>query len=788
VSGARRPAADRDQRLAEAHDLLVSAVGKLASTQDWLRVLDVSRRLPNYSANNCLLLMVQGAEGLVMGYQAWRRIPARDGGTCQVRRGAKGLAILAPVTRTVDGGGTGEPDEAPQRGAEADGPQSRVRRLVGFRVAHVFDQRALVSPPDLPDVRPRLLDGQPPARLCEAVAAEVTAAGYRLYEDPRIAPANGQTDFVARTVAVRPDLPPAQRVKTLAHELAHVVLHAPDRLPAGMTRSVAEVEAESVAYLVMGELGLDSADYTLPYVADWAAGNTELILSTANRAVTAARQVLDQLTRTLDLPVPPADATGLPPAPTPRIGDGRALSILDDAPPAVDRVRIGTPSGRWELGWDPPLGTFYAQHHAMDGDDLDEPQIWLGTYPRAVPTVGELEQRLGFPLPAAARTHLAADQHTRPARTSRAFPFLHTGDDEPADWSKQTQPTPDSPVEVPGRPDTTYRRALRADPPLRAWEQDGHRVEILAATPFTDPDTRTTRQAIDYRLTHHGRVIFSGDDIESPQHVDPSSDEAVRAVADLLTQPTDPPANPLQRTYLDTHAEILNAYLQPPDPPHPQGTRVLRVERDQHTTGTITEAVTDPDGALLAYAWRPDHADLPGHPWQQQPWQAILVPPSQLTPTVAGPDVGLTGWTPAVPLAHGATVALTDQAGARQTGRVLRAFADPAGLSYQVQPDDPTTPPVIASAADLDPVAGTAWTSIRHLVAARAHPGVPLQPGELLAAGAHRAWVVAGPTGPTLTDTPPAAPAPAAPAPAAPAPAVPEPAAPAPSLDLGCGP
>jgi len=115
-SGARRMGADRDRRLAEAHDLLVPAVGKLASTQDWLTVLDVSRRLPNYSTNNCLLLMVQGAEGLVMGYQAWRRIPARDGGHCQVRRGAKGLAILAPVTRTVVGGGAGEPDEVAHRG------------------------------------------------------------------------------------------------------------------------------------------------------------------------------------------------------------------------------------------------------------------------------------------------------------------------------------------------------------------------------------------------------------------------------------------------------------------------------------------------------------------------------------------------------------------------------------------------------------------------------------------------------------------------------------------------
>jgi len=757
VSRTGLPAADRERRLAEAHNLLVTAVGRLASTQDWLTMLDVSSRLPNYSANNCLLLMVQGAEGMVMGYHAWRRVPARGGGYCQVRRGAKGLAILAPVTRTVGGQATPEPGGIAGRGDEPDGAAPKVRRLVGFRVAHVFDQRALVSPPELPDVRPRMLQGQSPAQLWKALAGEVATAGYRLHDDLRIAPANGQTHFADRTVAVRPDLPAAQRVKTLAHELAHVLLHQPDTLPKQISRAVAEVEAESVAYLVVGELGLDSTAYTFPYITDWSTGDTDLVLATTNRAIAGARQILDQLSRTLTLPVPSADVTELPPAPTPLVGAGPALSILDEAPQSAGRVRIDSRSGHWELGWDPPLGTFFGRHNAAGGAPDTEPQTRFGTYAGAVATLGELEQHLGFALPGAVREHLAAGQQAHPARRLRAFTFLDT-DDRSRDWSAQTQPAPDSPVHIPGRPEGTYQRAIRAEPPLRAWEEDGYRVEILAATPFDDPDTGGVRQTVDYRLSHNGRMIFSGDDIECPGHVDPASDEAVRAVAELLTLSTSEPTNPVHRAFLDNHAELLTAYLQPPDPPYPEGTRVVRDERGRATTGTITEPVTSPDGELIAYAWRPDHADLPGHPWQHQPWQAVLIPPGQLRPTLAAPDLGVTGWTPDTPLAHGATVTVgADQAGSRMTGRVVRAFADPGGLSYQVQPDDPIEPPVRASAADIDPVAGTAWPSIGHLTAARAKAGVPLQPGEVLTAGSHCAWVIAGPAGPTLVDTPPSA-------------------------------
>ena len=116
---------------------------------------------------------------------------------------------------------------------------------------------------------------------------------------------NGLTHYGQRTVTVRPNVDDAQAVKTLAHELAHVLLHdptGPDAQPglagltsAGQCRGRLEVEAESVAYLIAASHGLDTGSYTFAYVAGWAssgdgaaaASPDTVVRQTAQRVLTA---------------------------------------------------------------------------------------------------------------------------------------------------------------------------------------------------------------------------------------------------------------------------------------------------------------------------------------------------------------------------------------------------------------------------------------------------------------------------------------------------------------------
>jgi hypothetical protein len=101
---------------------------------------------------------------------------------------------------------------------------------------------------------------------------------------------NGYCDFSQKQIAVRPDVTSAQAVKTLIHELGHALLHC-DEVP--RSKEVAEVEVESVAYIVCDAVGLDSGDYSFAYIARWAEGSADLLKETGERVIACARRILE---------------------------------------------------------------------------------------------------------------------------------------------------------------------------------------------------------------------------------------------------------------------------------------------------------------------------------------------------------------------------------------------------------------------------------------------------------------------------------------------------------------
>lgn len=267
----------RTEKLRAAHEKLQQAVAEIASGDDWKRMLQVVSQFHRYSFNNHLMIFLQRPDATVVaGFNRWKSLGRF------VKKGEKGIAIFAPCKYKT-------------KIEDANGEEKNVQLIRGFRLVHVFDisQTEGEDLPDLDAVRPKLLDGDAPEGIWDALVGHADSVGFEVVRD-RKGSENGYCDFLNKKIAVRPDASSAQGVKTLVHELGHALLHSEGPIK---SREIAEVEVESVAYIVCNALGLETGAYSFPYITRWAEGNIELLKQTAQRVTECASGIVMRLER-----------------------------------------------------------------------------------------------------------------------------------------------------------------------------------------------------------------------------------------------------------------------------------------------------------------------------------------------------------------------------------------------------------------------------------------------------------------------------------------------------------
>ncbi len=234
--------------------------------------LTAMSRFHNYSFGNVLEIARQMPTATrVAGFWTWKNMGR------SVNAGAKGIRILAPmvgVRRKKD------------KEAEKDITKQNERVLLGFRNAYVFDV-SQTNGVDLPNLHE--VSGDPGDNV-ERLAAFVESKGIQLVYNEKIAPALG-ISYGGR-IAILPGQSKAEEFSTLVHETAHELLHKAGRRTA-TTKTIRELEAEAVAFVVGKTVGLlnenASADYIQLYQGNalLLAESLEVIQQTANLILAA---------------------------------------------------------------------------------------------------------------------------------------------------------------------------------------------------------------------------------------------------------------------------------------------------------------------------------------------------------------------------------------------------------------------------------------------------------------------------------------------------------------------
>ena len=273
ISSQPEPDADREPKDREAHEIIETVTFDMSNKEDVLKCVDSalgnleqalsqghSDGLKNYlkflsafhsySFRNMMLIFMQNPDAsLVAGYKAWQKLGR------QVRKGEKGLRILAPIVRRR------KADDAEQSKKESpEQPDGEPKKVVtGFRLASVFDI-SQTEGDDLPEFGGYSGD---PAENLERLKEFADSKGIKLLiEDP-----GGGALGVSQggTIKVRPDLSPADTFAVMAHEVAHELLHKGERRKE-TTKAIRETEAEAVAYAVCSAVGLDDDSKAADYI------------------------------------------------------------------------------------------------------------------------------------------------------------------------------------------------------------------------------------------------------------------------------------------------------------------------------------------------------------------------------------------------------------------------------------------------------------------------------------------------------------------------------------------
>jgi N-terminal domain of anti-restriction factor ArdC/IrrE N-terminal-like domain len=226
-------------------------------------------RFHRYSLHNVMLIASQMPNAsYVAGFRTWNGLDRF------VKKGEKGILILAPIVHRKPQG----------KDEEQDSPTS----IAGFRAAYVFD----LSQTDGKEL-PRIgtVQGDPhehAERLCRFAAAQGIAIEY----SEHIAPARGMSS--GGKITLLPGQSPAEEFSTLAHELAHELLHRGDRR-SSTSRQIRETEAEAAAFVVCSAIGLETGSAASDYIQLWN-GDAHLLTESLGYIRNAASKMLAALT------------------------------------------------------------------------------------------------------------------------------------------------------------------------------------------------------------------------------------------------------------------------------------------------------------------------------------------------------------------------------------------------------------------------------------------------------------------------------------------------------------
>lgn len=272
------------------------------TNENYRNFLSMMSKFHRYSVRNCILISMQKPNATyVAGFHAWQKNFHRH-----VKKGEKGIQILGymphkfkEVVPKTDQHGK------PIHDASGKPVTEEVEHIIPYyRPVYVYDVSQTDGEP-LPKLTTELSGTvNQYSQLLTALCA-VSPYPITFNQLPGYSPScHGYCSYTEQQIVVRENMPQEQTIKTIIHEIAHAVIHAPQSdLPPDQKpdRQSCEVQAESIAFIVCNYLNIDSSEYTFPYIASRSSDYELKELQDSLQTIqTAANELIGQISSEID--------------------------------------------------------------------------------------------------------------------------------------------------------------------------------------------------------------------------------------------------------------------------------------------------------------------------------------------------------------------------------------------------------------------------------------------------------------------------------------------------------
>ena len=287
-------------KLKEITDKLEQGIEELFNSEQYKKYLKTMSKFTDYSFNNTMLIFMQRPDAShIAGYKSWQTNFNRH-----VKRGEKGITIIAPCPykEKTERERTDPVTNQPVLGEDGRPATETIETTrISFRAVTVFDISQTEGEP-LPSLGVDELTGSVENYAAFFETLKRTAPfpiEFKAMEGKK-----GYCNYQERRIAIKESMSEAQNIKTAIHEITHAQLHdyyntaGQDAAPENKkSRNMREVEAESVAYVVCQHYGVDTAEYSFPYVAGWESHDKEIL----KNSLSVIRETADNLITNIDV-------------------------------------------------------------------------------------------------------------------------------------------------------------------------------------------------------------------------------------------------------------------------------------------------------------------------------------------------------------------------------------------------------------------------------------------------------------------------------------------------------